>query len=127
MTMLADKNAMATIAVKNLAKARKFYGETLGLKPAGPEEMGVAVYASGASSIVVYESEFAGTNRATSATWGVGDELEEIVRTLTKAGVTFEHYDLPGAERKGDVHVFGGFLAAWFKDPEGNILHINNA
>jgi hypothetical protein len=76
---------------------------------------------------VVYESEFAGTNKATSATWGVGDELETIVQTLKKAGVKFEHYDLPGLRREGDIHVAGEFRAAWFKDPDGNILHINSA
>jgi hypothetical protein len=33
---------------------------------------------------------------------------------------------LPGLARKGDVHVAGTFKAAWFKDPDGNILHINS-
>jgi extradiol dioxygenase family protein len=124
--MLAAKDAMATIAVKDIAAAKKFYGGTLGLKPSGSEEQGVVVYRSGDSTIVVYQSQFAGTNKATSATWGVGDELETIVETLKKAGVPFEHYDLPGLERKGDIHVAGNFRAAWFKDPDGNILHINS-
>jgi hypothetical protein len=38
----------------------------------------------------------------------------------------FEHYDMPGGRREGDVHIFGTFKAAWFKDPDGNTLHINN-
>jgi hypothetical protein len=81
---------------------------------------------SGNSTIVVYESQFAGTNKATSATWGVGKEMDSIVRNLKEAGVPFEHYDAPGLQREGDVHVAGEFKAAWFKDPDGNILHINN-
>ncbi|HUP18872.1 MAG TPA: VOC family protein, partial [Gemmatimonadota bacterium] len=90
------------------------------------EDMGgVVTYRSGGSTIVVYESEFAGTNRATSVTWGVGDELDEIVRRLPDAGVAFEHYDMPG-EREGNVHIMGSFKAAWFTDPDGNILHVNN-
>jgi hypothetical protein len=52
--------------------------------------------------------------------------MDSIVRSLKKAGVPFELYDLPGLRREGDVHVVGEFKAAWFKDPDGNILHINN-
>lgn len=123
--MLADKPAMATIAVKDLAKAKTFYADTLGFKEL--KSMGEAtLYQSGNSTIVVYKSEFAGTNKATSATWGVGDELENIVQTLKGKSVAFEHYDMPGLIREGDIHVVGDFKAAWFKDPDGNILHINS-
>jgi len=124
--MLADKNATATIAVKDLAAAKKFYEGTLGFKPTGVEGPGVITYRSGNSTMVVYESQFAGTNKATSATWSVGDEIESIIRTLKRADVVFEHYDLPGLRREGDIHVAGDFKAAWFKDPDGNILHIHS-
>jgi catechol-2,3-dioxygenase len=124
--MLANKDAMATIAVKKLGPAKKFYEQTLGFSPVGDEEMGVLTLKSGKSVIVVYESKFAGTNKATSATWGVGSEMDSIVKTLQQKGVSFEHYDMEGMKRDGDVHVFGQFKAAWFKDPDGNILHINN-
>jgi catechol 2,3-dioxygenase-like lactoylglutathione lyase family enzyme len=124
--MLAAKEAMATIAVKDLAKAKKFYGDTLGLKEAGHEGDEAVTYRSGDSEIVVYRSQFAGSNKATSATWGVGDELESIVSTLKKKGVPFEHYDMPGVKHEGDIHRFGDFRGAWFKDPDGNILHINS-
>lgn len=124
--MLAARDAMATIAVKDIAKAKKFYGGTLGLKPLGSEGNGVVTYQSGHSGIVVYQSDYAGTNKATSATWGVGQELESIVETLKNAGVPFEHYDLPGLRREGEIHFAGDFKAAWFRDPEGNILHINS-
>jgi catechol 2,3-dioxygenase-like lactoylglutathione lyase family enzyme len=124
--MLADKAAMATIAVSNIDKARKFYEYTLGLKPS--KEMGqeVRIYQSGGSDIVVYRSEFAGTNKATSATWGLGSAFDSVVADLRKKSVTFEHYDMPGLTRQGDVHVAGTFKGAWLKDPDGNILHINN-
>ena len=124
--MLADANAMATVAVKDLNRARKFYEGTLRLKRSEAEGPGVATYRSGASTIVVYESEHAGTNQATTVTWGVGKAFDTVIRSLQDAGVTFEHYDLPGARRDGDVHVFGDFKAAWFKDPDGNILHVNS-
>jgi catechol 2,3-dioxygenase-like lactoylglutathione lyase family enzyme len=124
--MLGTKDAMATIAVKDIAAAKRFYGGTLGFQQTGMEGGGVAIYRSGASKIVVYQSDFAGTNKATSATWGVGGDFDQIVRTLKQAGVAFEHYDVPGLQRSGDVHTAGNFKAAWFKDPDGNILHVNN-
>jgi catechol 2,3-dioxygenase-like lactoylglutathione lyase family enzyme len=124
--MLADKDAMATIAVKDIGAAKKFYEKTLGFSPVGDMGDDVVTLRSGKSTIVVYRSDFAGTNKATTATWGVGGEMDTIVKTLQQKGVPFERYDLPGMRRDGDVHVYGDFKAAWFKDPDGNILHINN-
>lgn len=119
--MLGNKDAIATIAVRNVGAARKFYEETLGLKPVPAQETGVLSYKSGEASVLVYESQYAGTNKATAVTWAVED-LEGAVRDLKAKGIRFEHYDLPGTTRKGDVHGSGKTKAAWFKDPDGNIL-----
>ena len=78
-------------------------------------------YTSGNASVLVYQSQFAGTNKATAVTWAVPD-LEGAIKDLKAKGVRFEHYDLPGVTRKGDVHGTGKTKAAWFKDPDGNIL-----
>jgi catechol 2,3-dioxygenase-like lactoylglutathione lyase family enzyme len=121
--MLGDKDAIATIPVRDLAVAEAFYRETLGLKPLETAEEGVSRFRSGDSEVLVYASPYAGTNQATTATWVV-DDVETRVRALRTKGVTFEHYDLPGLSLKGDVHLAGDFRAAWFKDPDGNILHI---
>lgn len=120
--MLVNKEAIATIAVKQLEPARKFYEGTLGLKPAGAQEPGVVMYQSGKSRVLVYESQYAGTNQATVANWVVPDDLEGVVKALKAKGVAFEHYDVPGVTRKGEVHVAGHSKVAWFKDPDGNIL-----
>ena len=124
--MLGDKDVMATIAVKDTQVAKKFYEGTLGLKPAPQQEKGVLAYKSGNSTVMVYESQYARTNKATAATWVVGPELESVVRGLKAKGVTFEKYDFPGTTHEGDVHVMGKMKAAWFKDPDGNILAIVN-
>ena len=71
--MLRDTNAVATIAVKNLDEAARFYEETLGLRRAGAEDDEVVVFESGDSMINVYRSSFAGTNQATALTWTVDD------------------------------------------------------
>jgi hypothetical protein len=54
----------------------------------------------------------------------VGDSFNAIVGWLKAKDVAFEHYDLPGLTRDGDVHFGGGMRVAWFKDPDGNILNI---
>jgi catechol 2,3-dioxygenase-like lactoylglutathione lyase family enzyme len=119
--MLGDKDAIATIAVKDLKAAKKFYEGTLGLKPSPSPESEALNYRSGNSGVLVYRSQYAGTNKATAATW-VSDDVEADVRALKAKGVQFEHYDFPGATLKGDVHLTGKTKAAWFKDPDGNIL-----
>jgi catechol 2,3-dioxygenase-like lactoylglutathione lyase family enzyme len=124
--MLGTKDVAATIAVKDIEAARKFYGDTLGLKLLPGEMPEVLTYQSGQASVVVYKSEFAATNRATSATWSVGNEFDAIIKTLQGKGVKFEHYDMPGGRLEGDVHVMGDYKGAWFKDPDGNILHVLN-
>lgn len=124
--MLAANDAVATVAVTDLDRAREFYGDTLGLKESsedGMEDM-VATFHSGASTLLLYKSEYAGTNQATSVTWEV-DNVANEVETLKKKGVAFQHYDFPDARLEGDVHVFGDRVHnAWFKDPDGNILAI---
>ena len=120
--MLADKNAIATVAVKNLETAKKFYEGTLGLTKEMESE-DVVAYKTGASKLFVYKSQYAGTNKATGVTW-VADEVEDLVRTLKQKGVTFEHYDLPNMTRQGDLHMQGTMKAAWFKDPDGNIFSL---
>jgi catechol 2,3-dioxygenase-like lactoylglutathione lyase family enzyme len=119
--MLADYDAVATIAVKNLKAATKFYEDKLGFKVVHTEGDQAVTYQNGKSQLLVYQSQFAGTNTATAATWIVKD-VEGLVKELKAKGITFEHYDFPGMTLKGDVHVAGKLKNAWFKDPDGNVL-----
>ena len=120
--MLVDHDAMATIAVRDLARAKDFYGGKLGLEMRD-DNPAVVTYRSGATGVLVYRSQYAGTNQATVATWRV-DDVDRIAATLRANGVALEHYDLPDGVREGDVHVFGSLRTVWFKDPDGNILSI---
>ena len=124
--MLGNKEAIATIAVKDLAVAKRFYEGVLGLKAVDQAGDEAITYKSGSANLIVYRSEYAGTNKATAANWKVGSDIEEIARGLKTKGVSFEHYDFPGMTRQGDVHVMGPMKVAWFKDPDGNILAIMN-
>ncbi len=121
--MLANSNVMAMIAVKDLAKGREFYEGTLGLKPADENPGGVA-YKCGGGMVFVYQSDTAGQNKSTSATWEVTG-IEDVVKQLAGKGVKFEHYDMPGVSYEGDVAVMGPMKAAWFRDPDGNILGLS--
>ena len=122
--MLRETDAVANLAVKDLKKAKSFYEGTLGLEPVGAEGDEVVVYRSGKTTLNVYRSKEAGTNRATAVTWDVGDDVEDVVEELKAKGVRFEHYDMPGLKLEGDVHVGDGMKVAWFKDPDGNILNL---
>ena len=84
--MLGDKDANPTIAVKNLEAAIGFYEGKLGLTRIHAEQRGVALYKGGSSTIMVYESQFAGTNRATAVTWLAGGDVDEIVKALKAKG-----------------------------------------
>jgi catechol 2,3-dioxygenase-like lactoylglutathione lyase family enzyme len=121
--MLKQKDSMAIVAVSDLQRARRFYGETLGLELLS-EDDSVLKFRTGATALVVYRSEFAGTNRANAVVWGVGEDLEPIVKVLNSKEVLFEHY--PGMDYADGIHSAGAFKMVWFKDPDGNILHLNN-
>src|SRR5438445_5531133 len=91
--MLGQNNAAVSLAVKDLGRARRFYEEVLGLKPVDEEAGELVTYKSGDSIVNVYRSDFAGTNKATAATWEV-DDIEAAVAELKSKGVAFEHYQL---------------------------------
>ncbi len=124
--MLGEKDITAVIAVKDMAIAKSFYEGKLGLKALGDDPSGV-YYKCGNSKLLVYVSEYAGTNQATSAGWRT-DDLGALVAELKSKGVTFEHYEtMPGVTLEGDIHVMGDMRAVWFKDPDGNILAIDES
>lgn len=78
-------------------------------------------YGSGDIKILVYQSQFAGTNKATAAAWLVED-IAKSVTAMKDKGINFEHYDMGGVTHEGDLHIFGELKTAWFKYPDGNIL-----
>jgi catechol 2,3-dioxygenase-like lactoylglutathione lyase family enzyme len=118
--MLESAPARATIAVTDVERAKKFYGETLGLQALDERPDGVR-YASGDGWFLVYPSQFAGTNQSTAMTFEV-DDLEATMRDLRDRGVTFEEYDLPGLKTVNGIVESESERGAWFKDPDGNIV-----
>lgn len=126
--MLANTDAIATVGVRDIAAARTFYGEVLELQEDSERSHypDFLTYRSGAVRLLVYQSAYAGTNQATAITWDLSAQLADVVAALAAKGVRFEHYDMPGMRLEGDIHVADGMKAAWLKDPDGNILSLND-
>ncbi len=122
--MLQKSQMYAYIPAKDVARARKFYEQTLGLKPK-EEYAGGVVYEFGkGTACFLYPTPNAGTSRASQAFWQVED-VEREVTELKNRGVVFEEYDIPGVKMHNSIATAGGAKTAWFKDSEGNILAVN--
>jgi catechol 2,3-dioxygenase-like lactoylglutathione lyase family enzyme len=122
--MLKNARIVPYIPVANVARARKFYEEKIGLV-AKEEYAGGVVYECGDGSwVFMYPSAGAGTSRASTAFWAVNDVVAEVA-ALRKEGVVLEEYDMPGLKTVNGIATGGGAKTAWFKDTEGNILAIS--
>lgn len=123
--MLKDHESSAIVAVSDLARARAFYSDMLGLTLAAEAEEGVLAFLTGTTRLIVYQSAQAGTNRANAVVWGVGSDIDAIVAALEAKGADFQHYSDIGT-LEGNMHRIGEAKLVWLTDPDGNILHINN-
>jgi catechol 2,3-dioxygenase-like lactoylglutathione lyase family enzyme len=112
------------LPVKDLARARAFYRDKLGLE-ATLEKPGMLAY-SGPSGYIfqLYETEAAGTAQNTQMGWST-DDLDADMTELRERGVVFEEYDLPGLKTENGVAFVGTERSAWFTDTEGNTICIS--
>lgn len=121
--MLSDHPAVAVLAVTDLDRARQFYEGTLGFTP--EEAMEGVRYRAGSAELFVYPSSYAGTNKATAVTFSIPQAaFDDEIADLRRRGVTFETYDLEGMTWDDGVAEAEGMRAAWFTDPDGNILNV---
>ena len=124
--MLGDKRMTTAIPVRDVDQARRFYEGLLGLKVVGaPLADGSLEYECGAGTgMLTYPTaQNAGKSPATLAAWEI-DDIGTTVKELRGRGVVFEEYDLPGLKTEDGVATLPGARAAWFKDPDGNILNV---
>jgi predicted enzyme related to lactoylglutathione lyase len=120
--MLMNAPILAYIPVSDLARARQFYEDKVGLQPKELYAGGV-IYQCGGTEVFMYPTPNAGTSKASQAFWSV-DDVEAEVNELKARGVKFEEYDMPGMAMKNSIATGGGAKAAWFKDTEGNIMAV---
>ena len=123
--MFANRNATAMIPAKDLDRAKKWYEEKLGLKPADDMgEMG-AIYKLAGVKAFLYVSQYAGTAGHTILTFDSPDLVADMAK-LREKGVTFLDYDLPDLKTVNGVVDWGeGIKTSWTKDSEGNILGLS--
>lgn len=119
--MLQDFPMYAYIPARDMARARSFYEEKVGLKPAQATNGGVVYEFGRGTACFLYPTPNAGTSQASQAFWSVADVDREI-EALKARGVVFEDYDMPGEKSAAGAITAGGAKAAWFKDSEGNIM-----
>jgi catechol 2,3-dioxygenase-like lactoylglutathione lyase family enzyme len=116
--MFADAKTFSAFAVDDLAQARKFYGETLGVRVS--EQHGLlTLHLAGGGDIRVYPKP-----DHTPATYTIlmfqVDDIEAAVGELTTRGVRFERYDGMDQDERGITRGSDfPFIAAWFKDSAG--------
>ncbi|MFJ4675207.1 MULTISPECIES: VOC family protein [unclassified Kitasatospora] len=121
--MLADAPLLAVIPVTDLERAKRYYRDTLGLT-LSREGTGEVAFRSGSTEFGMYETPYGGRAGHTLASWKVAD-LDTEMAELRGRGVVFEEYDQPGLKTLDGVAEADGMRAAWFKDPDGNVLCVN--
>lgn len=132
--MLERSDVAARLPAQDLARAKSFYRDKLGLTPS-EERPGGLRYQCGNGWFSLFESAGVPSGNHTQLAWEV-DDVDATVAQLRARGVVFEEYDLPGlktvngiAEVAGNYPSRGGVgeKAAWFRDSEGNLLGIGQA
>ena len=121
---LRDAPIQPTLPVTDLARARQFYEGLLGLELVEETIAGLRFACGGGTSLFVYPRDDAAPGDRTMAEFQVQD-LDSLVKDLEARGVRFLDYDLAGLETVDHIASLGPFRVAWFTDPDGNILALN--
>ena len=124
--MLGDVRFGAAIPVRSVADSRGFYEGVLGVTPVRVQEREI-IYLAGGTLFGIYETEAAGKAGHTLGTFSGVDDIEAVVAGLRGMGVVFEEYDMPGIRTVAGIADFGTERVAWFRDPDGNLLSIDDA
>jgi predicted enzyme related to lactoylglutathione lyase len=119
--MFENTTAFSGFAVDDIEAAKKFYGETLGLKTS--EQYGLlTLHLAGGRDTLVYPKPDHTPATYTILNFQV-DDIDAAVDELISHGVELEKYEGIGQDEKG-INRAGGPYIAWFKDPAGNILAV---
>ena len=121
MDVLRDCEVTCMLPVKDLPRARRFYEEQLGLTPQGLRPDGKFVYRVAGTTLALFPKAEGTKAEHTAVSFRV-ESIEPAIAALKARGVRFADYDLPGFKTENHVCVLGSEKAAWFEDPEGNIL-----
>lgn len=124
---LATSTVAMMLPVTDTDRAKQFYSESLGLDYTGTNEEGSAMYALGGGSTLMLLPRPDGVRSESTAMSFEVDDVATEVRELEGRGVTFADYDMPGLKTVDHIAELGGEKAAWFNDPDGNVLCVHQA
>jgi catechol 2,3-dioxygenase-like lactoylglutathione lyase family enzyme len=119
--MLSRADVTAILPVKELERARDFYVNRLGLQAEGLAPDGKFILRVNATRLALMPKPGGTKAEHTALSFRV-DNIAAEIQALKARGVSFHDYDLPGFKTVDHVAVLGNEKAAWFSDPEGNIL-----
>ena len=119
--MLSEMRMQAALPAMDFERAKRFYGETLGFQAEIDGPSAVMYSSGGGTRFVVFPSPNPNRGGHTQASWAV-DDIESVVSDLKSRGVVFEDYDFPTLKTVESIAEVPNGRAAWFKDPEGNML-----
>ncbi len=119
--MLRDSHAFSGFSTNDIAAARQFYGETLGLEVTEDNGMLNLQFGNGGRGLI-YPKDDHQPATYTTLNFPVPD-IDAAVDALTAAGISFERYPDSGQDERGIMRRWGPPIA-WFKDPAGNILSV---
>lgn len=122
--MLTHTPMTTILPVVDLARARAFYEQKLGLTRGRAKPDGKYEYPVGNGALALFQRGSPTKADHTAVSFAVRD-IVAAIRELESRGVVFHDYDLPGLKTVNHVCVLGSEKAAWFSDPEGNILCIH--
>lgn len=119
--MLKNNRAQTTLPVADLARARAWYADKLGLSPVQEDPGGLTYECGEGSRFLLFPSSGRSSGAFTQMGFDVADIVAEV-RDLRARGVVFEEYDFPGLKTVDGIADIGPGRAAWFKDSEGNLV-----
>jgi len=122
---LAKAPLTTMLPVRDLARARQFYTDVLGLVAEGLRPDGKFIFRCGNGALLALFPKPEGTRAEHTAVSFQVESIAPAIRELAARGVVFHDYDLPGFRTVDHVCVLGSEKAAWFSDPEGNLLCIH--
>lgn len=119
--MLTDSHAFSGFSSNDIAAARAFYADTLGLKVTEANGM-LTLHLAGGGRVLVYPKDDHQAATYTCLNFPVGD-IDAAVEALVARGVSFERYEGMPQDERGVMREYGPPIA-WFRDPAGNIVSV---
>jgi predicted enzyme related to lactoylglutathione lyase len=119
--MFRDTHAFSGFSTNDIAKAKEFYGQTLGVEVTEENDM-LTLRLAGGGRVLIYPKENHEPASFTVLNFPVAD-VNAAVDRLTAAGVQFERYEGFGQDERGIMRDQGSPIA-WLKDPAGNVLAV---